>query len=303
MTRTTTLIMFALAAAVWVLLMSIPFPERDEKAEPQQRKPATSEYGIPPAEQKEEQDATMAPVFHPEPQAPEREGWEVREIGNHDLEKFTHDWDGDGHNETLQAEFLGAGAQSHYDIVLTDGRTGAEIYRGYAFNVPRFGICTWEDAPSPVIFIKVLADLNAIVECAPDKVPYPAPDAHAGTATLLCYSYYRLISFRDGSWADVSGEYPGILWAYTSEGSLGGLDDYDRDDPDELVAIRLAELAYYKVRTGRPVGRDRLQRELSGADDGTIDLILAEVERLSAGDGNLAKFWKLERQAVIDQNP
>jgi hypothetical protein len=276
MTRTTTLIMFALAASVWALLMSIPFPEEE------------GDRGIPPPSE---------PAW-----VPSENGWTIACSSWRDEKSFSHDWDGDGFPETLESEFLGAAAQSHHDIVLKDGRTGKDIYRRYAFNGPGFGICSRKGEPS-LMFIDSLADLQAVIDAPPDEVPYPASYSGAGTAVALLFSYTRLIAYRGGSYVDVSGEHPELLWHFmsgnvnciASHGSLG------RDE--EMTDLFFGLLAYYQVRTGRPGPRDWLYRTCSCTDRMTATDMLAEIERLSDADGNLARFWKLEKRAIMDQSP
>jgi len=169
----------------------------------------------------------------------ETEQWIITESTWENEREFTYDWNGDGYAETLGTVFLSAGAQSHYDIVLSDGRSGDEIYRGYAFNGPSYGICTQGD-DSPVIFIRVLGDLKAVLDSPLDSISYPAPPSEAATALTLCDSYDRLITYRDGSYIDVSGEYPRLLWLIMAETIRHASEDLGTYD--DLTEIRIIEL-------------------------------------------------------------
>jgi hypothetical protein len=51
------------------------------------------------------------------------EQWIIAESTWNNEHEFTHDWNGDGHLETLRSDFLGAQARSHYNIVLKDGKS------------------------------------------------------------------------------------------------------------------------------------------------------------------------------------
>jgi len=225
------------------------------------------------------------------------EEWGITEFTWEDSDGFTYDWNGDGHPETLDSEFLGAGAQGHSNIVLQDGKSGKDIYSGYAFSDPFYGVFTRKDT-TPVIFITVLGNLRAVIDAPLDSIPCPAPSPDALTVSFTCFSYHRLITYRNGSYTDVSGEHPGLLWRLMAEHSFKTNSKYLGADDKDLTEFCLLSLLYYQVRTGVSIPAEWLDAAMSSECKYSVNEILAMMREYNPKRDRLEEFFRLEKQSL-----
>ena len=186
--------------------------------------------------------------------------WVIREYTWENNQNYKHDWNRDGYPEILGVEFRGAGAQIHYNLVLRDGRTEKYIYKSYTFNCPHYGVFE-KKGESPIIFVRVLGDLKAVLAFQSAPVTYPAPYSDESTAIACCFCYYRLMAYRDRVFKDVSSEHSRLLWRLISR-DIAGSAYIGRDT--KLTEIAVIDLLYYQVRTGRSIPAESIDETLSG---------------------------------------
>jgi hypothetical protein len=222
--------------------------------------------------------------------------WRLHSSTRDDDQEYFVDWNHDGSPERLGTVFLGAGAQSHFNIVLSDGKTGNEIFCTYAFNSPRFGYFQKVDGAS-ILFVKVLGNLKEVLDSPLDAITWPAP-VESSTAVALCYSYYRLLEFREGRFMDASGDYPGLLWWLIKENEFYAFEDAS-ELTDEIVEIKIVELLYFQIRTGVSVSSDLLRRDLPIQSGISQEKILQRMEQLAENKSHLAQYFALEKQALL----
>ncbi|MFH2044814.1 MAG: hypothetical protein ABIK92_06690 [Pseudomonadota bacterium] len=217
-------------------------------------------------------------------------GWIIQEYNWENKQDYIYDWNDDSHPEALGVEFRGAGAQTHWNLVLKDGKTGNYIYKAYTFNCPHYGVFE-KKGEAPIIFFRVLGNLKEVLTSDKESDIYPSPYPQLSTATYCCSSYYRLITYLDGSFQDVSSQYPNLLWQVTVKfsDSVG-----QNDEVDELWAV---ELLYYQTRTGMVIPDAWLNSVIS--TDFVRKKILSLIAHFQKNEDILVSFFQLEKNSLL----
>ena len=151
-----------------------------------------------------------------------------------------------------------------------------------------------------MIFNTVLGNLRAVIDAPLDSIPCPAPSPDAPTVTFTCFSYHRLITYRNSSYTDVSGEHPGLLWRLMAEHSFKSNSKYLGTDDKDLTEFCMLSLLYYQVRTGLSIPAEWLDAAMSSECKYSPDEILGMMRKYDPKRKHLERFFALEKQSLLN---